>query len=778
MIAIRILGYCLVVLSGGVSVAALSFAEPNKFHLSRTWTAPQLGLEVPLGGLLFSVDGATLYVVGNSERDQSRLYRVPVVRAPSGEVTALGPARSVSVAFWGAVRGLDAGLDFGPGGHLYFTYWPANIIAQKQGGISGAESRSNAASLGLPESVAGLTFSPHATDPGAGFGWMQLSIWSLTGNRNIYRVGLRPEADGRFLPTGSELFAVLPRQGTGAIQYVPEGQFRGDMMFVNWDFGEIGILAIDPGTGLAIDRSSGSPLLGTSNPLVYPFASGLGKGPWGLEFDPVTHDFFVSTWGGDPESSILQIQGEGFQAPCEVAEISVEGPMEPVLEGTTVTIVAHTIAGSVSAWQWFHGDRAITGATDSVLTVPAVSLSDVGRYRVLADSCSEQSFSGPFELEINPRMVEPRLEFPAEVYLLEDGRATLPGRLVDEDSRLASVRLRVGTSDADLLPLTSVQIDRTDGQLQLAIVPPPDAFGEAELMILAVDPDGNRVQKIVKIVVEPVNDPPHADPVARQTLPSDQDAMRILVTGVGSGPVNEMDALEVATELSTPDIVYPPTVQFTSTGSELALEILRKNDSGGIVTVSLLLDDGNEQNARVTHSFQLEVEPRATSHLALEWIEPAGNAVLDAGANGKRDVRLVVGASDAISRVSFFAWDRLLSVDDSRPFEWVWPDVGVGDFEVTAKGESGSGQSVENPVRFGVAHDPAISIIRDHEGEPLIQIVGAPGLYIVEAATSFSSRTHWETYRQFRLTDSVARIEFQANSGGESIFFRLRSVAP
>ena len=179
----------------------------------------------------------------------------------------------------------------------------------RPGGMNGEETLYNMADIGAPSSVAGLTFSPHFGDPNTAFGHMQVSIWSSGGDRRIFDVPLAPEGGGLFRPQELVLFATLPRQGTGAIQYIPTGPLAGNMMYVNWNFGEIMVLDIDAATGLPIDDATGLASRETENPRVRRFASGLGIGPWGLEFDPLTNDFFTSTWNGMPANTILQIGG-------------------------------------------------------------------------------------------------------------------------------------------------------------------------------------------------------------------------------------------------------------------------------------------------------------------------------------------------------------------------------------------------------------------------------------------------------------------------------------
>jgi len=305
----------LLLLAAAPSLAAVTLEDPANFAVRHTYSSTDLGIPGPLGGLIFSADGNTLYVVGASEASTSALYAVPVTRdAATSEVTALGPAAAVTKAFDGTptTPGLDAGFDLGPAGTLFYTYWSSNRLGERPGGVGGAETQFNMANVGVPSSIAGLTFSPHRTDPGTGFGRMQISSWQ---GANLYEIPLTPAGGGIFTPGQAVLFVTLPQQGTGGIQYVPSGPLAGNLMYVNWNFGEVRLLTIDAATGLAIDKGTGQPTLGTTNPTDSRFASGLGVGPWGLEFDPRTNDFFVATFRGDPVNAIVQIGGVGFPPP-------------------------------------------------------------------------------------------------------------------------------------------------------------------------------------------------------------------------------------------------------------------------------------------------------------------------------------------------------------------------------------------------------------------------------------------------------------------------------
>jgi hypothetical protein len=303
----------------GVSMCPLSgravvLDDTTNFEVKKVWDAPgTLGVPENLGGLLFSQDGATLYAVGSSEDPASALYAIPVTRDPAtNQVTELGPMGAVTKVFDGDSgtpgSGLTAGLEFGPGGTFFSTYWSKNVLAERPGGVNGVETQFDMGALGIPAATTGLTFSPHTIDPDTGFGILQ-----ITANApQIYNVPLTPAGGGIYTPGAVVLFVTLVRDDVGAFQYVPAGSFAGDVMYVSWSAGEIRLLDVDPTTGLPVDAGTMVPTLGTGNPVDQRFAYDLGNGPWGLTFDPLTSELFVGTWQGSPMNSIIQIGGPGF----------------------------------------------------------------------------------------------------------------------------------------------------------------------------------------------------------------------------------------------------------------------------------------------------------------------------------------------------------------------------------------------------------------------------------------------------------------------------------
>ena len=320
----------------GSPAFGVELEDPATFQVKRVWSASRLRVPVHLGALLFSPTGDVLYAVGAAETPLGSPYAVSVTRDPAtNKVSELGRGDRTVRAFRSSSAPLDSGLHIGPQGTVFYTSWSTHKLGQRAGGVDGPERVFDLSHLGLPERVAGLTFSPHIIDPDTNFGLMQLGTFG--GAKDVYNVALIPLDGAIFEPQRVELFATLPvATGTGEIAYIPSGAHAGNLMYLDWNLGTIGILLIDPTTGFPLDDATGLPALGTDNPRVESFAFDLGSGPWGLEFDPVTHDLFVSTWGGSPRDSIIQIVG--FPPPAEPTCLT--GPTQPIAarEGVNVKL--------------------------------------------------------------------------------------------------------------------------------------------------------------------------------------------------------------------------------------------------------------------------------------------------------------------------------------------------------------------------------------------------------------------------------------------------------
>jgi hypothetical protein len=233
-----------------------------------------VGVLPPPSAIEFSSDGSTLYVGAAGNQQGSLIQALPVLRAPStNAILGFGPATYHSAAPY-----IDAGLEFGPGGVLFFAEYPTNVLGEVVGGV--------VHEFPLPAAIGtsgGLTFIPSGL-PNAG----TLLVSSFT-NSNIYSIGLTPNPNGTYTPTTATLYATMPVNLLEAIRFVPDGPYAGDLLVADFNSpdGHISRIDIDPTTGL--------PIGGASTPAVYDVITNT---PYldGMAFDPVTKELFVTDW--------------------------------------------------------------------------------------------------------------------------------------------------------------------------------------------------------------------------------------------------------------------------------------------------------------------------------------------------------------------------------------------------------------------------------------------------------------------------------------------------
>ncbi|MBX3599495.1 MAG: PEP-CTERM sorting domain-containing protein [Rubrivivax sp.] len=283
------------------------------------------GLPPLYGGLTF-LNANTLLIGGRANNADGSLYTVGVVRDGDGAVTGF----SGSAQRFGGPSGTigeynDGGVVFGPGGVLFTARWPINGLGQTLPGSTDEDKIIELAPLGVANSLAALNFVP------AGFGGAgQIKLVSWSGGQ-WYSAGLAPDGNGTYDLVGLAQVDLNP--GVAGTQNVPGGP-EGFVYIPasNAGFGVNSMLISEYSAGMVgayqLD-AQGNPLVATRRT----FLSGL-TGAEGAAIDPVTGDFFFSTFGGGDR--IVRVSG-------------FTEPPPPIPEpGTQALLLAGL--GAVAAW--------------------------------------------------------------------------------------------------------------------------------------------------------------------------------------------------------------------------------------------------------------------------------------------------------------------------------------------------------------------------------------------------------------------------------------------
>jgi len=271
------------------------------------YTATDLGsvTGVPgsYGGLVFKAgDPNTLLLGGAANTVGGRLYEVDVIRDGANNVTGFNP----NPPTLGSVGDYnDGGVAYGPGGVLFTAQWPVNNLGQTRPGNTDEDRIDDLSPLEVEgSSVAAINFVPTGF---SGAGKAKIVSWS---SGNWYDLTLTPDGNGTYDPTAATRIDLDPdTSGTQNLPGGPEG-----FVYIaagNPGFSVDSMLVSD----YSANRISAYDLDGNGNPLVATrrdFLTGLTNAE-GAAIDPLTGDFFFSTFGGG--NRVVRVSGFNTPTP-------------------------------------------------------------------------------------------------------------------------------------------------------------------------------------------------------------------------------------------------------------------------------------------------------------------------------------------------------------------------------------------------------------------------------------------------------------------------------
>jgi hypothetical protein len=245
------------------------------------------GIPGPYGGLAFNSSDPNMLLLGGAANGGAGVIdAIAVTRDGSGHVTGF----SGSALLFSTAANIDGGLQFGPGGVLFYTGYPSNLIGQIKPGSTSPD-RTDPAPIG--SSVGSLAFTP-AGFPNAG----GLALASYNAG-TFCQATVTPDGSGTY-NIGACGPTTFIGGGPEGILYVPIGSAL---------FPVPSILVSEYSTNSVASYEldiNGNPIVATRRL----FITGL-SGAEGAALDPLTNDFLFSTFNGG--NQVLRVSG--FAAP-------------------------------------------------------------------------------------------------------------------------------------------------------------------------------------------------------------------------------------------------------------------------------------------------------------------------------------------------------------------------------------------------------------------------------------------------------------------------------
>ena len=111
-----------------ISAATIAPFYANSYSLDNLGSVS--GVPTRYGGLTFMADDPNIILLGGTANTSSGLfYEIPVTRGPDNHIVSLGSATRLGFGI-----NNDGGIAYGPGGVLFYSEWPINMVGEVKPG--------------------------------------------------------------------------------------------------------------------------------------------------------------------------------------------------------------------------------------------------------------------------------------------------------------------------------------------------------------------------------------------------------------------------------------------------------------------------------------------------------------------------------------------------------------------------------------------------------------------------------------------------------------------
>lgn len=263
---------------------------------------------------------------------------------------------------------------------------------------------------------------------------------------------------------------------------------------------------------------------------------------------------------------------------------------------------------------------------------------------------------------------------------------------------LLGLGVTASSSNPSLIPHPTVSYTSPNTTGTLRFTPAADEWGTATISVSVNNfkPFDNLFTRTFTVTVNAVNDTPTVITPNNLVVGANAGSQTIALNGISSGAANEAQPLTVTATSSDPGLVPNPTVSYSAGASTGALTLIPRADTSGTATITVTVNDGQNQNYIVSRNFNIVVGNPSSTALYVEaesgLVTAPMVSVDDLTASGGEYVNAQLDNQGSISLQvaiqqpgDYVIWCRVLSPDSSADSFFVSVDGGAEEIYGTAQ---------------------------------------------------------------------------------------------
>jgi subtilisin-like proprotein convertase family protein len=233
------------------------------------------------------------------------------------------------------------------------------------------------------------------------------------------------------------------------------------------------------------------------------------------------------------------------------------------------------------------------------------------------------SFAGGWSLTITTVSSGPQAPTITSISddVIDEDSATgaLSFTIGDADTPVQSLSVSGSSSNPALVPNGNIVFGGSGSNRTVTVTPAANANGSATITVNVSDGTATTTDTFV-LTVNAVNDAPRLDSIASLIIPRDAALQTVALSGISSGPVNELQVLTVSAVSSNPGLIPNPTVSYSSPDSTGSLGFTPVAEASGsaVITVTVQDDGGTlDRHDTAAQIFTVTVLSPPVLHISL-----------------------------------------------------------------------------------------------------------------------------------------------------------------